>query len=204
MWRFTLPLLLAGLSSAFVAPLSRPRASLSTSRATGAVSGGPEEQLKKLGYQLPSTDLKPPAGNYVPYTVVECGKGRSLVHLAGNLPFRDGEVQYIGRLGADLEVEDGMEAARLCALQLLAQLQRACDGDLGRVTRCCKLGVFVQCTAEFTQQAAVGNGASDLIVGALGQQVGAHARTAVGAFALPRGVSVEIDGVFEIEPIIEA
>jgi enamine deaminase RidA (YjgF/YER057c/UK114 family) len=102
-----------------------------------------------------------------------------------------------GRLGAGVSLEQGQEAARLCALNLLAQARAACGGDLARLARCLKLGGFVSCTPEFTEQPAVINGASDLIVEAMGE-AGQHARFAVGCASLPRGAAVEVEGIFEL------
>ncbi len=102
-----------------------------------------------------------------------------------------------GKLGADLTIEEGVEAARACAINLLAQLHGATEGDLDRVRRVVKLGGFVNCVPEFVEQAKVINGASDLMVAVFGD-AGRHARAAVGAPSLPLGAAVEVDGVFEI------
>jgi enamine deaminase RidA (YjgF/YER057c/UK114 family) len=123
--------------------------------------------------------------------------GRAQVHLAGSVPFRDGAYCFRGQLGTTMAVAEGQAAAQLCALNLLAQLQRACGGDLGRVTACVKLGVFVNSSPAFEDHPLVGNGGSDLVCAAFGDEVGAHARSAVGVSSLPRGVAVEIDGIFE-------
>ncbi len=104
---------------------------------------------------------------------------------------------FIGKLGDDIALEQGQDAARLCALNLLAQLKAACGGDLDRVKGCLRLGVFVNATPDFTQHPEVANGASDFIVEALGD-AGRHVRAAVGAGSLPRGVAVEVEGLFEI------
>lgn len=149
-----------------------------------------EARLKELAITLPTPPA--PVASYVPYVVT------------GNLAFISGQVtvtpeglKYVGKVGADLSLEDGKEAAKVCAINLLAQLKAACGGDLERVRRCVKLGVFVNATPDFTQHPEVGNGASDLIVAVLGD-AGKHARAATGAGSLPRGVAVEVDGVFEI------
>lgn len=149
-----------------------------------------ESRLKELGIQLPAPNA--PVANYVPYVV--SGK---LVFISGQVTIAPDGIKYVGKLGAEISLEDGKAAARLCAVNLLAQLKAACGGDLDRVTRCVKLGVFVNATADFTQHPEVGNGASDLIVAALGD-AGKHSRAATGAGSLPRGVAVEVDGVFEI------
>ncbi len=121
----------------------------------------------------------------------------NLVFIAGQITFWNGEVRDIGKVGAEFSLEDGKEAARLCALNLLAQLREACGGDLDRIERCVKLGVFVNCVSDFDRQPEVANGASDLIVEVLGEK-GRHARFAIGAGSLPRNVAVEADGIFKI------
>jgi enamine deaminase RidA (YjgF/YER057c/UK114 family) len=146
-------------------------------------------RLESLGITLP--DAPAPAANYVPF--VQTG---DLVFISGQISQGpDGPIT--GRLGDTLDVEVGAAAARACGLALLAQLRTACGGDLDRVTRVVKLTGFVNSTADFTDQPKVINGASDLFVEVLGD-AGRHARAAVSAAALPRGVAVEIEGVFEI------
>jgi len=149
-----------------------------------------EQRLTELGVTLPVPPM--PVASYVPYTI--SGK---LVVISGQIPLADGKPQYIGKLGAGMSLEDGQAAARLCALNLIAQVKAACGGDLDRVTRCMRLGVFVNATPDFTQQPEVANGASDFIVQVFGD-IGRHARAAVGAGSLPRGVAVEVEGIFEI------
>ena len=102
-----------------------------------------------------------------------------------------------GRLGESLGVEEGQEAARLCALNLLAQAKAACDGDLDRLARCLKLGGFVACAPGFTDHPKVVNGASDLIAEAMGEP-GRHARFAVGCASLPLDAAVEVEAIFEL------
>ena len=109
----------------------------------------------------------------------------------------DGELQYVGTVGDDFNVDDGYQAARICAINLLAQLKEACSGDLDRVKQVVKLGGFVNCTPDFTDQPKVINGASDLIAEVFGES-GKHSRAAVSAASLPLGVAVEIDAIFEI------
>jgi enamine deaminase RidA (YjgF/YER057c/UK114 family) len=149
-----------------------------------------ESRLKELGIQLPTPPA--PVASYVPYVVTG-----NLVFISGQVTVSAEGLKYIGKVGAEISLEDGKDAAKLCAVNLLAQLKAACGGDLERVRRCVKLGVFVNATADFTQHPEVGNGASDLIVAVLGD-AGKHARAATGAGSLPRGVAVEVDGVFEI------
>lgn len=149
-----------------------------------------ERHLMERGLQLPSAAA--PAANYQPYTV----SGR-LLFISGQLPFQDGKVAVTGRLGAGVSVEQGQEAARLCALNILAQAKAACGGDLGRLARCLKLGGFVSCTPEFVDHPKVVNGASDLIAGVMGE-AGQHARFAVGCASLPLGAAVEVEAIFEL------
>lgn len=148
-----------------------------------------EDRLAELGVTLPET--APPAGNYVPYTLTG-----NLLIISGQLPIRDGKLAYTGKLGRDLSLEDGQAAARLCAINILAQTKAAL-GDLGRVRRCLRLGGFVACAPDFADQPKVINGASDLMVEALGD-LGRHARFAVGNPALPMNAAVEVDAMFEV------
>ena len=146
-------------------------------------------KLIDKGIVLP--DAPPPAANYIPY--VKIGK---LVFVSGQVS--QNENGFIkGVLGKDLNVEEGYDAARQCAISLLAQLKSAANGDLNKVTKVVKLGGFVNSAPDFTEQPSVINGASDLLVELFGEK-GRHARTAVGA-NLPLGVAVEIDGIFEVE-----
>jgi enamine deaminase RidA (YjgF/YER057c/UK114 family) len=147
-----------------------------------------DRKLEELGLTLP--EAAAPIAAYVP--AVEAG---GLLHISGQLPFRDGQV-VTGRLGDGLSVEDGMAAAQLCGLMLVAQLKAAL-GDLGRVGRVVKLGVFVNSTPEFTDQPKVANGASELMQQLFGD-AGRHARSAVGVVALPRGAAVEVDAIVQV------
>jgi enamine deaminase RidA (YjgF/YER057c/UK114 family) len=148
-----------------------------------------DAKLKELAIELPQASA--PVANYVPVVVTG-----NQAFLAGQVSVWNGEFRHRGQLGRDISVEEGQKAARLCALNILAQL-RAALGDLDRVRRCVKLNVFVNSTPDFTDQPTVANGASDLIVSVFGD-AGKHARSAIGVAQLPRGVSVEIDAVFEI------
>lgn len=145
-------------------------------------------RLQELGIALP----KPPApvASYVPYVIAG-----TLVHISGQIPLAEGGLKYVGTVGADLSLEDGQAAARLCAINLLAQLEAACG--LENVKACVKLGVFVNAGPGFTQHPEVANGASDLMVAVFGE-AGKHARAAVGAGSLPRNVAVEVEAIFEI------
>lgn len=146
--------------------------------------------IAQLGIELPTP--APPAGAYVPFVVA----GRLLL-VAGQLPMWNGTLKYDGRVGAELTLEDGIAAARLCGLNLVAQARAACDGDLDRVRRVLRLGGFVQAAPGFTDHPKVLNGASELMVEVFGQ-AGRHVRVAVGAASLPMAAAVEIEGMFDI------
>jgi len=142
-----------------------------------------------LGIILPNAPV--PAANYVPFVKVD-----NIVYVSGQISIgSDGLIK--GVLGADMSIEDGRLAARQCAINLLAQVKAACDGNLDRLLRVIKLGGFVNSKPNFSEQPNVINGASDFLVDLLGDR-GRHARTAVGAI-LPLGVAVEIDGIFLIK-----
>lgn len=133
-----------------------------------------------------------PAGAYIPAVTVG-----ELCFIAGQLPFDGGEIRHRGRLGDDVGIDDGYAAARLCALNLLAQLREACGGDLDRVKGVVRLCGFVACTPAFTDHPKVINGASDLMQAVFGE-AGRHARVAVGAASLPLGAAVEVEGLFRV------
>ena len=148
-----------------------------------------EQKLAEQGITLP--DAPAPAANYVPYVLV------------GNILYVSGQISQnasgliIGKLGENMTTEQGAEAARFCAINLLAQVKSACGGDLDQLVRVIKLTGFVNSMPEFTEQPQVINGASDLMGSVLGE-AGKHARVAVSANSLPLGVAVEIDGIFQI------
>tara|TARA_R110002072_G_scaffold4504_10_gene31332 strand:- start:841 stop:1305 length:465 start_codon:yes stop_codon:yes gene_type:complete len=154
------------------------------------MAGRIDSRLKELGITLP--DAPVPQANYVPY------------RRSGNQVFISGQVSITsdasakGKVGGDLTVEDGYAAARLCGLNILAQLRAAVGDDIDRA-KAIKLGGFVNAPADFTGPPAVINGASDLMVEVLGEDAGKHARFAVAVASLPAGVAVEVDAVFEIE-----
>jgi enamine deaminase RidA (YjgF/YER057c/UK114 family) len=154
------------------------------------MSGKIEARLRELGIELPQASA--PVANYVPYTV--SGK---LVVVSGQVSVRHGKAEFVGKLGAGMSVADAQQAAKLCALNILAHLKNACGGDLDKVTRVLRLGGFVNCTPEFTDMPQVVNGASDLMVEVFGD-AGKHARAAVGVASLPLGVAVEVEGMFEL------
>ena len=149
-----------------------------------------DARLAELKLELPQAAA--PVANYVP--VVIAG---GLAFVSGQVTAWNGEFRFRGKLGKDFSVEEGQQAAKLCALNVIAQLKAALGGDLDRVKRCAKLGVFVNSMPEFTDQPKVANGASDLIVQVFGD-AGKHARFAVGTNVLPLNVAVEVDAVFEV------
>ena len=149
-----------------------------------------EARLKELGVTLPTPPL--PVASYVPCTV-----SGNIVFVSGRIPIADGAIKYVGKLGVDVPMEAGQAAAQLCAINVLAQLKSAI-GDLDRVTKCLKLGVFVNAAPDYSQHPEVANGASDLIAAVFGD-AGKHARAAVGVGSLPRGVAVEVEAIFEIK-----
>jgi len=147
-----------------------------------------DRKLEELGLALPQAAA--PVAAYVPTVLAG-----NLLHISGQLPFKDGQL-VTGRLGDGVSLEDGQEAAKLCALMLVAQM-RAALGSLARVERIVKLGVFVNSTGDFTDQPKVANGASELMVALFGD-AGKHARSAVGVPALPLGAAVEIDAIVQV------
>ena len=149
-----------------------------------------DARLAELGIDLPTAMA--PLANYVPYVVTG-----NLVVVSGQLPAVDGKVAVVGKLGAEVSVEQGQRAARLCFTNVLTHLRAACGGDLGRVRRVVRLGGFIASPPDFTQHAAVMNGASDLAVAVFGE-AGRHARSTIGVPALPLDAAVEVEGLFEV------
>ncbi|WP_354071141.1 RidA family protein [Caulobacter sp. 1776] len=148
-----------------------------------------EERLRAMGVELPQPVA--PVANYV--TFVRSG---NLVHISGQISL-DANGGVKGTVGVDVDLETAQKAARICGINLLAQMKAACDGDLDRVVRVVKLGGFVQAGPDFIDIPKVINGCSDLMVEALGDK-GRHARSAVGVYKLPLGFAVEVDAVVEI------
>jgi enamine deaminase RidA (YjgF/YER057c/UK114 family) len=154
------------------------------------MTGRIDARLAELKISLPAAN--PPAGNYVPVVITG-----NLAFVSGQIPMAQGEVKFRGRVGVDLSIEQGQEAARLCCINILAQLKNALGGDLDRVRRCVKVGGFVNCDAGYPDQPKIVNGASDLMVAVFGD-AGRHARFAVGTNALPFDCAVEVEAIFEI------
>ena len=155
------------------------------------MAGRIDARLKELGITLP--DAPAPAANYVPWA-----RSGNLVFVAGQLPMEGGKPQFLGKLGREVQTADGQKAARLCALNIVAQLRNALAGDLDRVRRIVRVGGFVATVPDFTDHPQVVNGASDTLVQIFGD-AGKHARAAVGVASLPRGVAVEVEAVAEVE-----
>ncbi len=148
------------------------------------------DRLAELGIELP--DPAVPSANYVPARIIG-----SCLYVAGQVPARDGKDLFTGKLGDTVSLADGQAAARLCAINLIAQLSKALGGDLDRVVGVVRLGGFVNAVPEFGDHPTVVNGASDLMVEVFGD-AGRHVRIAVGSSSLPRNVPVEVEGLFEI------
>jgi enamine deaminase RidA (YjgF/YER057c/UK114 family) len=156
-----------------------------------AVETSPEQRMIELGLSLPN--VPKPIANFVPFR-----RDRDRIYLAGQICEWNGEVRYRGKLGVEHELEDGQEAARICALNLLAALREACGGSLNRVTACLRVGGFVNCAPDYLLVPQVINGASNVIHALFGER-GLHARTAIGVASLPQGAAVEVDAIFAID-----
>lgn len=150
------------------------------------------QRLQELGIVLPAPAA--PVAAYVPAVEVN-----GLLHISGQLPFREDGSLITGRLGESVDAAAGAEAARRCGIMLVAQMKAALGGDLDRVVRIVKLGAFVSSDPAFTDQPKVANGASELMVALFGE-AGRHARSAVGVPVLPLGAAVEVDAIVAIRP----
>jgi len=149
-----------------------------------------EDRLKELDIVLPTPPA--PVASYVPHVV-----SGNLVYISGQITLAADGLKYVGTVGKELSLEDGNAAAKLCAVNVIAQAKAACGGDLDRVKRVVKVTVFVNAVPGFAQHPEVANGASDLFVAVFGE-AGKHARAAVGAGSLPRNVATEVEAVIEI------
>ena len=149
-----------------------------------------EARLEALGLSLPSAPA--PAANYVPFCLAH-----DFLYIAGQIPRGPSGIVYTGRLGAEISLEDGQKAAQLCCLNILAQVKAALGG-FGRVRQCVRLTGFVSSAHDFYDHPLVVNGASDLMVAALGEK-GRHTRAAVGVASLPGNSAVEVDAVFALD-----
>ncbi len=150
-----------------------------------------EENIKQLGIDIP--DMPSPLANYVPFKVSD-----NIVYVSGQGPVKNGELIYKGKVVEDITVEEGIKAAELCCINIIAALKKTINGDWNRLDSFLKLGGFVNCNSNFYDQPKVINGASDLLVNIFGEQ-GRHSRFAVGSNSLPMNISVEIDAIIKIK-----
>ena len=150
-----------------------------------------EKKIEELGLTLP--EAKAPVGNYVATKITD-----KLLFISGQISIDENGGLIKGKIGKDLDTEAGYNAAKRCALSIVSQVKKACDGDLSKIKSCIKLTGFVNSTDDFTDQPKVLNGASDLIASIFGD-AGMHARAAVSTNSLPLGVSVEVDAIFELK-----
>ncbi len=150
-----------------------------------------EENIKKLGIDIP--DMPAPLANYLPFKVSD-----NLVYVAGQGPMKNGELVYKGKVGKDISVDEGIKAAELCCINIIAALKKSIDGNWNRLDSFLKLGGFVNCDESFYDQPKIINGASDLLVNIFKDQ-GKHSRFAVGSNTLPMNISVEIDAIIKIK-----
>jgi len=150
-----------------------------------------EENIKNLGLKIP--ELPKALANYVPYKIV----GKTM-YISGQAPVKNGELIYKGKVGSDISVEDGIEAARLCVINIIAAVKTGLEGDWSKLDSFVKLTGYVNCQDNFTDQPKIINGASDMLVEIFGDQ-GRHSRVAVGSNALPLGIAVEIDAIVQLK-----
>lgn len=149
------------------------------------------QALQRMGVDLPEPNK--PAGNYVPFMVYQ-----NLVSVSGQTPKRNGNVVFKGKVGRELGERQAVEAAGLCAINLVSQLHIACKGDWNNFVQCLKLNVFINCTEAFDRMPFVADGVSDLMVELFGQR-GVHSRSAIGVSSLPGGSAIEVDGLFVVQ-----
>ena len=150
-----------------------------------------DENIKNLGLNIP--ELPKALANYVPFKIV----GKTM-YISGQAPVRNGEMIYKGKVGSDITIEEGIEAAKLCVINIIAAVKTGLEGDWNKLDSFVKLTGFVNCQDSFTDQPKIINGASDMLVEIFGDQ-GRHARVAVGSNALPLGISVEIDALIQLK-----
>ena len=149
-----------------------------------------EENIKKLELVIPEPPVA--VANYVPYKIMN-----NIMYISGQAPIQNGELLYKGKVGYDLSLEDGIKAAELCCINIIAAIKKGIEGDWNKLDCFLKLGGFVNCNSDFIDQPKVINGASDLIVSVFGNY-GMHTRAAVSTNTLPLGVAVEVDAIFEL------
>ena len=150
-----------------------------------------DENIKKLDLIIP--EMPTPMANYVPFKVAD-----NTVYVSGQGPVVDGKIVYSGKVGKEISEEEGIKAAELCCINIVSALKTSLNGDWDRLDTFLKLGAFVNCDENFTDQPKIINGASDLLVSIFGDK-GRHARFAVGSNSLPFNISVEIDAIIKIK-----
>lgn len=150
-----------------------------------------QERIQSLGIEIPQAAK--PVANYV-----GARKIKDVIFISGQLPIKDGKLQYIGKVGKEISAVDAVKAAELCAINVISQLSAILSGDLDSVESCIKLGIFVNAVPEFEDHSAVANGASDLIVKVFAD-AGLHSRAAIGVASLPKNVAVEIEAIFVVK-----
>ena len=150
-----------------------------------------EQNIKQLGIEIP--DMPAALANYVPFKLSD-----SIVYVSGQAPVKNGELIYTGKVGEDITIDEGINAAELCCINIIAALKKSINGDWNRLESFLKLGGFVNCNNNFYDQPKIINGASDLLVKIFGNK-GQHARFAVGSNSLPMNISVEIDAIIKVK-----
>ena len=150
-----------------------------------------EENIKNLRLNIP--DLPKALANYVPFKIVD-----KTLYISGQAPVQNGELIYKGKVGSDISINDGIEAAKLCVINIIAAVKTGIDGDWDKLDSFVKLTGYVNCLDNFTDQPKIINGASDMLVEIFGDQ-GRHSRVAVGSNSLPLGISVEIDAIVQLK-----
>ena len=150
-----------------------------------------EQNIKQLGMEIP--DMPAALANYVPFKLSD-----SIVYVSGQAPVKNGELIYTGKVGEDITIDEGIKAAELCCINIIAALKKSINGDWNRLESFLKLGGFVNCNNNFYDQPKIINGASDLLVKIFGNK-GQHARFAVGSNSLPMNISVEIDAIIKVK-----
>ena len=150
-----------------------------------------EKNIKDLGLIISEPSIA--IANYVPFKIIS-----NLVYVSGQAPIQNGKIMYTGKVGDEVSEEDGIVAAKLCCLNIIASLRKSIDGDWNKLDNFVKLGGFVNCRNDYTNQPKIINGASDLLVNIFGER-GKHTRFAVGSNSLPMNISVEIDAIIKIK-----
>jgi len=150
-----------------------------------------EENIKKLGLIIPQ--LAVPVANYVPFKIID-----NMMYISGQAPVKEGELIYKGKVGTDISIEEGIEGAKLCCVNIIAALNKGIDGDWDRLENFVKVVGYVNCKEDFVDQPKIINGASDLLVNIF-EDKGRHTRVAVGSNALPLGIAVEIDAIIKLK-----